>query len=812
MTKHALTVKLVLSRTHFLILFLLALLLMPAVVFAEGDAVPEAGDSSTQSEIESYGETSTAGGFDSPVDADQNDTFNIDNPEPSTTETDCSPAASDPGDTFDTDSPETTFLEETPPLDSDTTSSEDSIAPNLDREQNSAGQNSSGNSYIAEVTSDLIVATGKDETAFTMQFTEVGHHTPLGSVELTLPENFSNMDLVDGSITTPEDKNWFGSVVDLVLKLWAADESSYLGYGETVSVTFTATTPETPTGYTFATKAWTDNSAGDCIDGFGNVTNRNNMAEGHSDPLVWILHKNSPTQISTAAMLNGAVRADLAGNFIQTAHIDLSSYSNWEPIGTTGNSFTGSYDGNGYTISNLTINRPDEDNIGLFGHISGGATLNNISLLDVTVTGKAKVGGLVGLNYMGTITDCYATGSVTGNEQVGGLVGSDLGNMTNSYATGNVVGNNTVGGLVGHVGMGAITTCYATGSVTGTGTNVGGLVGLNYGIVTNSYATGLVTGSGNNAMVGGLVGHNSHGTISNSYATGAVNGTGTGAMVGGLVGRNTLETGTGTVSNSYATGLVTGTGAGAMVGGLVGHKLSGTITNSYWNTDSFAGSGIGSGSEDDDSVEGKSTGELQTISFHQNTLEWNIAGVDGSYPVLGWQVNWTNNIWYMGTPPSNNSGGNSEPVSVDGGSNIFSFPVPLPTLPAGNLTNIPGPTANAIITPAFVTGGSATDLVKAIAAYNQAKQSYEANYGSMNAAEIAVAEVELAIANAAIMALEFKLAADNGQAIDLAALVAAYNAAREMLNNYRGLLTADQFAAAEALLKAITAVIVKFRT
>ena len=255
----------------------------------------------------------------------------------------------------------------------------------------------------------------------------------------------------------------------------------------------------------------------------------------------------------------------------------------WDPIGyyesynsANNRPFTAIFEGNDHTISNLMIDRPHTDSVGLFGYIERG-TINKVGLLDVDVQGDGYVGGLVGYTeYYGTITNSYATGAVEGNHDVGGLVGINWVDsiITNSYATGDVEGNDRVGGLVGR-NRGAITNSYATGgAVTGTRKgSVGGLVGENpyNGKITNSYATGAVEG---NDRVGGLVGRN-RGVITNSYATGSVE---RGWYVGGLVGENSYS---GTITNSYATGAVTGTRKGS-VGGLVGYSLRGRgrITNS----------------------------------------------------------------------------------------------------------------------------------------------------------------------------------------------------------------------------------------
>jgi hypothetical protein len=295
----------------------------------------------------------------------------------------------------------------------------------------------------------------------------------------------------------------------------------------------------------------------------------------------------------------------------------------WAPIGRVLDPFTWSFDGQGYKIRDLYINRPLENYVGLFGIIGEGWQIEEIGVVDVTVLGQAYVGGLVGGNYLGIVSNCYATGIVHGSDHVGGLVGfSYEGTVSNSYYTGSVTGDSFVGGLVGDnwggtvsnsysidsvsgrnrvgglVGQsydGTISNSHSTGSVTGiedvgglvgwhadivrnsysscnvTGIeDVGGLVGDNYipSTISNSYSTGSVTGD---SFVGGLVGDNDHGTVSNSYSTGDVTG---GWRVGGLVGENSQAS----VSNSYSTGSVSGN---SLVGGLAGWTHDSTVSNSY---------------------------------------------------------------------------------------------------------------------------------------------------------------------------------------------------------------------------------------
>ena len=217
----------------------------------------------------------------------------------------------------------------------------------------------------------------------------------------------------------------------------------------------------------------------------------------------------------------------------------------WEPIGTLADNFRARFEGNGNTISSLTINR-NTNNIGLFGVASAGTNITRIGLLDVDIKGNNNVGGLVGFNNGSTTqSDVYVTGSVEGIFVVGGLVGQNEGTITNSYATGSVEGFGVVGGLVGENDGGSITNSYATGDVSGIGdspTNLGGLVGENDGgSITNSYATGDVSGIGDSPTnLGGLVGQNNGGSITNSYATGS-------NMLVGLTSNN------GSIMNSSAT-------------------------------------------------------------------------------------------------------------------------------------------------------------------------------------------------------------------------------------------------------------------
>jgi hypothetical protein len=311
----------------------------------------------------------------------------------------------------------------------------------------------------------------------------------------------------------------------------------------------------------------------------------------------------------------------------------------WQPIGTSDDPFTGSFDGQGYEISDMFINRPDESLVGLFGAVDVGGVIQNVKVVNATVTGEWAIGGLVGENW-GDVRNSYSGGTVSGGEDsVGGLVGGNAGDVSNSCSAANVTGHWDVGGLVGcSDSYGTVSNSYSVGNVTGEWA-VGGLVGGNLGgIVAKSYSTGGVTGDD---YVGGLVGDN-QGTVSNSYSIGSVTGE---WYVGGLVGDNDSL---GIVTNSYASGSVTGY---SFVGGLAGSNW-GAVSNSFWNIET-------SGMTESDGGTGKTTAAMQDIATFTNTATegldnpWDITAVNPgetnnaftwnivtgqTHPFLSWQV------------------------------------------------------------------------------------------------------------------------------------------------------------------------------
>ena len=200
---------------------------------------------------------------------------------------------------------------------------------------------------------------------------------------------------------------------------------------------------------------------------------------------------------------------------------DITLTGEWTPIGNYDNRYTGTFDGNGHTITGLTINQKETSFLGLIGFLSSGGKVQNLTMKNVNLTGYWNVGGVVGYNNNGIVTACTVSGSINGSENVGSVVGNNyLGTVTACYNTSSTVnGSYLVGGVVGQNNKGTVTACYNTsGSVYGKGT-VGGVLGNNdNGTVTACYnASGSIYGE---SLVGGVLGNNYNGTLTACYWSG----------------------------------------------------------------------------------------------------------------------------------------------------------------------------------------------------------------------------------------------------------------------------------------------------
>jgi hypothetical protein len=365
----------------------------------------------------------------------------------------------------------------------------------------------------------------------------------------------------------------------------------------------------------------------------------------------------------------GADSNDWDKHFLLMADIDLGSFTGTEfnIIGTSSNPFTGTFDGNGYTILNFTYITTGTDLIGLFRRVRGeNAEIKNLGLINPTIDAAGMVGSLVGWLFIGNISGCYVNGgSVSGNSYVGGIVGKvgefmpiiPSSEVTNCYTIVDVRGDgDCIGGIMGGSYYGRISDCYAAGNTSSRGNAVGGLVGLHqWGTISNSHAAGAIVGinevgglvgiksfgssvitsssigsvEGANA-VGGLVGTNSYGTITNCYSAGSVAGAND---VGGLVGENYSD-----ITNCYSAGSVVGAND---VGGLIGINERGTVVSSFWDIETSGLNNMCGGQGPDgsgcDNANGKTTAEMQTESTF----------TDAGWDFVGETANGTDDIWKM---------------------------------------------------------------------------------------------------------------------------------------------------------------------
>lgn len=347
----------------------------------------------------------------------------------------------------------------------------------------------------------------------------------------------------------------------------------------------------------------------------------------------------------------------LSGQYVQEADLTLLGNSelenkglvrqNWNPI----KDFSGTYDGEGYQISDLYADYPEAENVALFGNIAGKALLSNIALVNCNVSGASNVGGLCGTNqasvisgcyvtsgtiassgncaggicgfnyygqmkdcynldaevvgkaqytggvcawsYLGTVTSCHNESSrITGKVAVGGVCGSSHEQssvFSDCYNTGKVTGSDYVGGVLGLNNGSEVSKCYNTGDVTGTGTNVGGIAGRNGG------GSGVMEFCYNKGKVsgktsvGGVSGDVYFGTMTACYNTGDV--TGESDYTGGVTGIN----GVGVMMACYNTGLVSG--PQETTGGVCGWNTTSSIVASYWLKRSSLGAQQGVGKE-----------------------------------------------------------------------------------------------------------------------------------------------------------------------------------------------------------------------
>lgn len=357
--------------------------------------------------------------------------------------------------------------------------------------------------------SDLIVADGQTVTygSPTLRFT---HRTARVTIVLTdYTEGLASVQLTGLStegdnpdIIVPYDKgsNTYTAIV--------APQSVAAG---TAFITCTFTNGKT---FVYKMKNATDWQAG------GEYTYTVSLAAA-KDPGYTIEGNGSYTVTSADGLMNVAElvnggKTDI--NITLDKNIDLTG-KDWTPIGTSfDNSYTGTFDGGGHTITGLTITTKDQF-VGLFGYLNRAGTVKNVVMEGIQITSNhmfGNTGGVAGFSW-GTIENCSVSGSVSGTKCVGGVVGAQkAGSITGCSSSATVKGTVDVGGVAGEK-WGSMTACYATGNVTleidsPKNLSGGGLVGFNGGSsVLACYATGNVTSTGSstgNVHIGGFLGDN----------------------------------------------------------------------------------------------------------------------------------------------------------------------------------------------------------------------------------------------------------------------------------------------------------------
>ena len=370
-----------------------------------------------------------------------------------------------------------------------------------------------------------------------------------------------------------------------------------------------------------------------------------------------------PYQIWNVSQLSQIPDKGLDREYIQMADIVMNTNTQWTPIRT----FTGVFNGNGFTIRNMTMTTNTSHSYkGLFGVING-AVIKNVTLDNVKIQGDQQIGSIAGhaagssqiincsssgsvvgskhtggiVGYMlpnqALIKDCYFEGSVSGHLAIGGLVGymGGIGTIEDSYNLAHVNGYAGIGGIVGDASNVTIRTCYNSGKITGNSTSGGIVATANYIAIENCYNEGEVY-SPNGDNGGGIVGSSRDSTISFCYSSGNVTAR---ESVGGLVGRmtftpltNSAVMGRHVLATSNYAGRVSSSSSGLLANNVAAShvvvKQNGTIKNNDSNLSSRDGLTV------DDSL------LTNNKNYYVNNLGWDFTNIwmmpttAGEYPVL----------------------------------------------------------------------------------------------------------------------------------------------------------------------------------
>lgn len=290
-----------------------------------------------------------------------------------------------------------------------------------------------------------------------------------------------------------------------------------------------------------------------------------------------------PFLISTAEELN-QVRNNLSAHYKLVDHIDLSSFTNWIPIGSSSIPFSGSFDGNGFEIINLKISNSSSNYLGLFGAFNPSQntySIKNLGVVKVNILGGQYVGGIVGSINFGKIENCYVTGNIKGNsDRIGGVTGfADNSQITKTFTNCKITGYNYVGGIVGRT--------YNT-------------------TTENSYSSGKIFA---NQYGAGIHGYSDYSTINYCYSTAIVYSY---YYSGGLQGSGHI------IKNSVAANAKIDYYSG---GSRVAYSSS-TYYNNYSWQDMYLNTSKTSGSTNNSQGQNKTMTDLKSETFYTTSSNW----------------------------------------------------------------------------------------------------------------------------------------------------------------------------------------------
>lgn len=340
---------------------------------------------------------------------------------------------------------------------------------------------------------------------------------------------------------------------------------------------------------------------------------------------------------------------------------DIQLTQAWTSIGTSDSyPFRGTFEGNGHTVSGLDITNSTDDNQGFFGYLGG--TVNNLNLTGNITTNGSNSGAVAGTILEGAVVEnCTAKVNVTGKDKIGGIVGENKSSsIIKCRSYGHIKGNAKVGGIVGENRNGLVEQCFNEGTVISLGKGVGtygtgGIAGRSVAmeaLIKECYNKGNIFST--NECAGGIVGYtNAAGsTVTDCYNTGAVSGPTTSGYgyVGGIIG-SIGENGV-SLKNSYNAGIVKN---GKYAGGVLGNysadyysKIEAFISNNYY-LDNSAENAVGKDKEEkgrrsySKTAVAKSEGDMRSthmasvlsIAFRSDTD--GMHGINNGFPVLRWQ-------------------------------------------------------------------------------------------------------------------------------------------------------------------------------